>query len=199
MPSPRSVKCGRGAAAKTGMDLTAAAEGGSFRTHEGTVYTGTRKGSGSTYSAGDTDVGSTTRDPAVRGREKGTEIRTTHSIKSADLTRVELAVQQRLQTTSRPAVPPGGVSPSTPRVEGAADEIIEAVRRGATSTVHDLRTLPEKVASEAGLDRADFLLGLLREGGVTSAEELCWGQDWAVHFRYHPSESDAVHLAISTL
>lgn len=140
-----------GAAAKTGMDLTAAAEGGSFRTHEGSVYTGTRKGSGSTYSAGDTDVGSTTRDPAIRGREKGTEIRTTHHIKSADpadLTRVELAVQQRLQNTSRPAVPPGGAVPSTPRVEGAADEIIEAVRRGATSTVHDLRTLPEKVATE---------------------------------------------------
>lgn len=140
-----------GAAIKTGTDLTAVAEGGTFRTHEGTVYTGTRKGSGSTYSAGDTDVGSTTRDPAVRGREKGTEIRTTHHVKSADpadLTRVELAVQQRLQNTSRLAVPPGGAVPTTPRVEGAADEIVEAIRRGAVSTVHDLRTASEKVLTE---------------------------------------------------
>ena len=140
-----------GAAAKTGTDLTAVAEGGAFRTHEGSVYTGTRKGSGSTYSAGDTDVGSTTRDPAIRGREKGTEIRTTHHIKSADpadLTRVELAVQQRLQNTSRLAVPPGGAVPSTPRVDGAADEIVEAIRRGAASTVHDLRTASEKVLTE---------------------------------------------------
>ncbi len=140
-----------GAATKTGMDLTAAAETASFRTHEGSVYTGVRKGDGSTYSAGDTDVGSTTRDPALRGREKGTEIRTTHQIKSADpadLTRVELAVQQRLQNTSRFAVPPGGAAPSTPRVDRAADEIVGAIRRGATSTAHDLRTLPEKIATE---------------------------------------------------
>lgn len=140
-----------GAAAKTGMDLTAAAETASFRTQEGTVYTGVRNGGGSTYSAGDTDVGSTTRDPALRGREKGTEIRTTHHIKSADpadLTRVELAVQQKLPNSSRLAVPPGGAVPSTPRTESAADEIVEAVRRGATSTAHDLRTLPEKIVTE---------------------------------------------------
>lgn len=140
-----------GAAAKTGMDLTAAAETASFRTHEGTVYTGVRNGSGSTYAAGDTDIGSTTRAPALRGQEKGTDIRTTHQIRSADpadLTRVERAVQQRLQNTSRLAVPPGGVVPSTPRVESAADEIVGAIRKGATSTAHDLRTLPEKIATE---------------------------------------------------
>ena len=140
-----------GAAAKTGTDLAAVAETAAFRPHEGTVYTGVRNGSGSTYSAGDTDIGSTTRAPALRGQEKGTEIRTTHQIKSADpadLTRVERAVQQRLQNTSRLAVPPGGVVPSTPRVDEAADEIVEAVRRGATSTAHDLRTLPEKIATE---------------------------------------------------
>lgn len=140
-----------GAAAKTGMDLKAVADVGAFRAHEGTVYTGVRKEDGSTFSAGDTDVGSTTRDPALRGREKGTEVRTTHHIKSADpadLTRVELAVQQRLQNTSRLAVPPGRVAPSTPRVEGTADEIVEAIRRGASSTTHDLRTLPEKIATE---------------------------------------------------
>lgn len=56
-----------------------------------------------------------------------------------------------------------------------------------------------ELASEAGLDRAEFLLGLLREGGVESAEELYWGQEGAVHFRYHPSEIDAVYLATSTL
>jgi hypothetical protein len=140
-----------GAAAKTGTDLSAVAADQSLRTHEGTVYTGTRKGSGSTYTAGDTDVGSTTRDPAIRGRDKGTEIRTTHQIKSADpadLTRVELAVQQRLPNSSRPAVPPGGVVTSTARVEGAADEIVDALRRGATATAHDLRTIPEKIATE---------------------------------------------------
>ena len=140
-----------GAAAKTGTDLIAVAEDQSLRAHEGTVYTGTRKGSGSTYTAGDTDVGSTTRDPALRGREKGTEIRTTHHVRSADpadLARVELAVQQRLHNTSRPAVPPGGVVPSTARVEGTADEIVDAIRIGATSTAHDLRTIPEKIATE---------------------------------------------------
>lgn len=140
-----------GAAAKTGTDLAAVAETAAFRPHEGTVYTGVRNGSGSTYSAGDTDIGSTTRAPALRGQEKGTEIRTTHQIKSADpadLTRVERAVQQRLDNTSRLAVPPGGVVPSTPRVDEAADEIVEAVRRGATSTAHDLRTVSEKIATE---------------------------------------------------
>lgn len=172
-PTRVLVGAAGGAAAKTGMDLTAAAETASFRTHEGTVYTGVRNGNGSTYSAGDTDVGSTTREPAVRGREKGTEIRTTHSIKSADpadLTRVELAVQQRLQNTSRLAVPPGGAAPSTPRTESAADEIVEAVRRGATSTSHDLRTLPEKIATEcASHTKACASLGrVLTVGGAAA-------------------------------
>lgn len=119
--------------------------------YEGTVYTGTRKGGSSTYSPGDTDIGSTTRDAAVRGREKGTRIVTEHrviSVEHEDLTRVERGVQARVPNTSRPAVPPNGASLSTPATERAADDIVEAIRRGATSTAHDLRTIPQKFASE---------------------------------------------------
>lgn len=119
--------------------------------YEGTVYTGTRKGGSSTYSPGDTDIGSTTRNAAVRGREKGTRIVTEHRVTSvdpADLTRVERGVQARVPNTSRPAVPPNGASMSTPATERAADDIVEAIRRGATSTAHDLRTIPQRVASE---------------------------------------------------
>ena len=118
--------------------------------YEGNVYTGTRKGSGSTYSVGDPDVGSTTRDPAIRGREKGTKIETSHRVISNDpddLARVERALQNRVPNTSRPATVPGGRPLTTPRTAAAADDIAQALSRGATETVQDLRSLSGKAAS----------------------------------------------------
>ena len=49
------------------------------------------------------------------------------------------------------------------------------------------------------MDPKEFWIQVIHEGGAGSAEDLYISDDGTTHFRFHPDDTDAVHLALASL